>query len=125
MISKNTFPLFLYNDTVIFPFYSFTISVEDPHEYEVFSKAYSQEEQVVVAAFKKFPDEPDKSIFLPVATLCDVIHIEEIDPGKFKVVLAGAKRVLFQSYNRDPRTQLFTIKVKEFKTTQQVLKLFF
>ena len=117
MISKNTFPLFLYNDTVIFPFYSFTISVEDPHEYEVFSKAYSKEEQVVVAAFKKLPDEPDKSIFLPVATLCDVIHIEEIDPGKFKVVLAGAKRVLFQSYNRDPRTQLFTIKVKEFKTT--------
>ena len=117
MISKNTFPLFLYNDTVIFPFYSFTISVEDHNEYEVFSKAYSKEEQVVVAAFKKLPDEPDKSIFLPVATLCDVIHIEEIDPGKFKVVLAGAKRVLFQSYNRDPRTQLFTIKVKEFKTT--------
>ena len=117
MISKNTFPLFLYNDTVIFPFYSFTISVEDHNEYEVFSKAYSKEEQVVVAAFKKLPDEPDKSIFLPVATLCDVIHIEEIDPGKFKVVLAGAKRVLFQSYTRDPRTQLFTIKVKEFKTT--------
>ena len=117
MISKNTFPLFLYNDTVIFPFYSFTISVEDPHEYEVFNKAYSKEEQVVVAAFEKLPDDPEKSIFLPVATLCDVIHIEEVETGKFKVVLAGAKRVLFQSYNRDPRTQLFTVKVKEFKTT--------
>ena len=117
MISKNTFPLFLYNDTVIFPYYSFTISVDDPHEYEVFSKAFAKEEQVVVAAFKKLPDDPEKSIFLPVATLCDVIHIEEIDPGKYKIVLAGAKRVLFHSYERNPRTQLFTVKVKEFKST--------
>jgi ATP-dependent Lon protease len=116
MISKNTFPLFLYNETVIFPYYSFTISVEDPHEYEVFRKAFSKEEQIVVAAFRKLPDDPEKSIFLPVATLCDVIHIEEMDPGKYKIVLAGAKRVVFQSYERNPRTQLFTVKIKEFKT---------
>ena len=117
MISKNTFPLFLYNDTVIFPYYSFTISVEDPYEYEVFSKAFSKEEQVVVAAFEKLPEDPDKSIFLSVSTLCDVIHIEEVEPGRYKIVLAGAKRVLFQSYDRNPRTHLFTVKVKEFKTT--------
>jgi len=116
MISKNTFPLFLYNDMVIFPYYSFTISVDDPHEYEVFSKAFSKEEQVVVAAFKKLPDDPEKSVFLPVATLCDVIHIEEVEAGKYKIVLAGAKRVVFQSYERNPRTHLFTVKVKEFKT---------
>ena len=117
MMSKNTFPLFLYNDTVIFPYYSFTISVEDPYEYEVFSKAFSKEEQVVVAAFEKLPEDPDKSIFRSVATLCDVIHIEEVEPGRYKIVLAGAKRVLFQSYDRNPRTHLFTVKVKEFKTT--------
>ena len=117
MISKNSFPLFLYNDTVIFPYYSFTISVDDPHEYEVFSKAFEKEEQVVVAAFQKMPDDPEKSIFLPVSTLCDVIHIEEVETGKFKVVLAGAKRVLFHSYDRNPRTHLFTVKVTEFKTT--------
>ena len=75
MISKNTFPLFLYNDTVIFPYYSFTISVDDPYEHEVFSRAFEKEEQVVVAAFKKLPDDPEKSIFLPVATLWDVIHL--------------------------------------------------
>ena len=117
MIPKNTFPLFLYNDTVIFPYYSFTISVNDPHEYEVFSKAFSKEEQIVVAAFRKLPEDPEKSVFLPVATLCDVIHIEETEPDKFKIVLAGAKRVVFQSYERNPRTALFTVKVKEFKTT--------
>jgi ATP-dependent protease La len=117
MISKNTFPLFLYNDTVIFPYYSFTISVDDPYEHEVFSRAFEKEEQVVVAAFKKLPDDPEKSIFLPVATLCDVIHLEEVENRRYKVVLAGAKRVLFYSYQRDPQTHLFTVKVKEFKTT--------
>ena len=97
MTSTNTFPLFLYNDIVVFPFYSFTISVEDLNEYEVFNKAFNKEEPVVVAAFKKLPDDPEKSIFLPVATLCDVLHIEEVEPGKSKVVLAGAKRVIFHS----------------------------
>ncbi|MBO7126889.1 endopeptidase La [bacterium] len=117
MTSSNIFPLFLYNGTVIFPYYSFTISVEDPYEHEILNRAYSKEKQVVVAAFEKLPDDPDKSIFLPVATLCDVIHIEEVETGKCKVVLAGARRVLFQSYDRNPRTHLFTVKVKEFKTT--------
>ncbi|MBP5592077.1 endopeptidase La [bacterium] len=116
MTSTNTFPLFLYNDIVVFPFYSFTISVEDLNEYEVFNKAFNKEEPVVVAAFKKLPDDPEKSIFLPVATLCDVLHIEEVEPGKSKVVLAGAKRVIFHSYERNPKTSLFTVKVKDFKT---------
>ena len=117
MTSQNTFPLFFYNDTVIFPFYSFTISVDDPYEHEIFDRAYNKEKQVVVAAFEKLPDDPEEIIFLPVATLCDVIHIEEVEKNRFKVVLIGAKRVLFQSYERNPRTHLLTVKVKEFKTT--------
>ena len=117
MTSANTFPLFLYNDIVVFPFYSFTISVDDRYEHEVFSRAFEKEEQVVVAAFEKLPDDPERSIFLPVATLCDVIHLEEVENKRYKVVLAGAKRVLFHSYERNPRTHLFTVKVKEFKTT--------
>lgn len=116
MTSTNTFPLFLYNDIVVFPFYSFTISVEDLHEYEVFNKAFNKDEPVVVAAFQKLPDDPEKSIFLPVATLCDVLHIEEAEKNKFKVVLAGSRRVIFQSYERNPKTSLFTVKVKDFKT---------
>ena len=55
MTSTNTFPLFLYNDIVVFPFYSFTISVDDPHEYEVFNRAFTKDEPVVVAAFRKLP----------------------------------------------------------------------
>lgn len=116
MTSTNTFPLFLYNDIVVFPFYSFTISVEDLNEYEVFNKAFNKDEPVVVAAFKKLPDDPEKSIFLPVATLCDVLHIEEAEKNRFKVVLAGARRVIFHSYERNPKTSLFTVKVKDFKT---------
>ncbi len=116
MTSTNTFPLFLYNDIVVFPFYSFTISIEDLHEYEVFNKAFNKDEPVVVAAFKKLPDDPEKSIFLPVATLCDVLHIEEAEKNRFKVVLAGARRVIFHSYERNPKTSLFTVKVKDFKT---------
>ena len=115
MISKNTFPMFLYNDTVVFPFYSFSISIENLHEYNVFKKAFEKEEQVVVASFHEVDSE--HCAFSPVVTLCDVIHVEATEANRFHIVLAGAKRAALQSYEQNKYNRLFTAKTKEFKTS--------
>ena len=124
MISKNIFPLFLYNDSVVFPYYSFSISVENLNEYNVFNEAFEKEEQVVITSFRQIDSK--ECALSPVATLCDVIHVEESEPKHFSIVLAGAKRVTLQSYEQNKLNNLFTAKIKDFssshtKTTDPVV----
>ena len=111
MTFRNTFPMFLYNDTVVFPFYSFSISVENLHEYNVFNEAFQKEEQVVIASFREFDSE--HCAFSPVVTLCDVIHVESLERNHFHIVLSGAKRVSLQSYEQNKLNHLFRAKIKE------------